>query len=203
MNSVQVHESFEFDMSLDLTLIEQPGDFPLIANLVIESAVCGYMKIFASKNQEVQENLVLADNDYLLSRSFPATQKARVPKRQMTVVSNNASTKPIKKKFQNQRPEVSSMASLIQNPKVDVSSLRRVLVDSSTQEKIFQCTFCSYETKFPSTIKRHIEMKHLPKSVTLNCMQCTSTFAMKQSLKQHYMNVHGLSAPAAKAMLPI
>ena len=67
--------------------------------------------------------------------------------------------------------------------KPEVSGLIRTIKDCVNQKKLFRCTFCNYQTPHSSTVKRHVEMKHLPQTVTLNCLQCTATFRQKQHLK--------------------
>ena len=114
-------------------------------------------------------------------------------------------TKIKKQTSPNEKPPLHPQSQLLLNSpgqKVDVSGLMRTLVDARSNDKLFQCSFCSYEARVSSSVKRHIELKHLPQSITLNCLHCSATFKLKQGLKVHYMKIHGLLEPAAKAMMP-
>ena len=86
--------------------------------------------------------------------------------------------------------------------KADVSSLINTLIKPGSNEKLFQCSFCTYQSIRSGDVKRHIEMKHLPPSVLFSCLNCSRTFKAKSDLKKHYIKVHGLLEPAAQAMLP-
>ena len=86
---------------------------------------------------------------------------------------------------------------------VSASDVIKTMQDFETKKKMFYCICCKYESSHHGTIKRHVEAKHLPKSVTYNCLQCPKTFNVKSGLKCHYMKFHGLVEPAAKAMLPV
>ena len=87
-------------------------------------------------------------------------------------------------------------------PKLNANDMIKIMQDFETKKKTYYCVVCKYETIHNTTIKRHVEMKHMPKTVSLNCLQCSKTFTLRQHLKSHYMKTHGLVEPAAKAMLP-
>ena len=64
-----------------------------------------------------------------------------------------------------QSPKVPATGFVNQNDpstKRDVSSLINTLVNPQTNQKIFQCSFCSYQSNYMSHAKRHVELKHLP-----------------------------------------
>ena len=88
-----------------------------------------------------------------------------------------------------------------QNTKVDVSSMMSVNHNLLTNEKTFECLFCTFETSHMSSITRHIETKHLPSSVVFNCRSCNYSSKFKHNLKSHYMKAHNMPAPAAEGML--
>ena len=88
------------------------------------------------------------------------------------------------------------------SPNVSASDMIKTMQDSETRKKMFYCICCTYESSHHGTMKRHVEAKHLPQSVTFNCLQCPKTFSVKSGLKRHYMNFHGLFEAAAKTMLP-
>ena len=88
-----------------------------------------------------------------------------------------------------------------ENDKINVKALIKTLVDPQRSEKLLQCSFCSYQTTYFSTIKRHVEQKHLPKTETFNCLTCGKEFGVKSNLKIHYVKVHKMPELAAKTML--
>ena len=181
-------------MNLSSVCIEFALQSAIKMELFLNAGHCGNLKLCPSVLLEPQENTTLRSQsngfspDPDLKRKAPVQQTGKSIKKAMSYFPKQSNT----------QKQLIDMPNL---PPVDVSSLRRVLVDSQTNEKIFQCTFCNYETKFASTIKRHIELKHLPQRVSLNCLQCDSVFKLKQHLKAHYMRSHGLLEPAAKAMM--
>ena len=85
--------------------------------------------------------------------------------------------------------------------KVDVSSLVTTLVNASTNEKLFQCSFCSYQTKTGSHAKRHVELKHVPNNSKFSCVSCPKQFNLKSNLKTHYIRTHKMPEAAATAIL--
>ena len=84
--------------------------------------------------------------------------------------------------------------------KIDVSSMMTVMQNMSTNEKSYKCSFCGEENKAQSSMKRHIEIKHLP-SPDFKCLNCGYSSKLKNNLKRHYMTKHGMPAPAAQGML--
>ena len=88
------------------------------------------------------------------------------------------------------------------SPPLCANDMIKTMQDFESKKKMYYCVVCKYETPHQGTIKRHVETKHMPQTVTLNCLQCPKSFKLKQVLKKHYMDVHGLLEPAAKAMLP-
>ena len=99
-------------------------------------------------------------------------------------------------------PVLSSFYGMENGPKLNASDMIKIMQDFESKKKLYYCVVCKYETPHQGTIKRHVEMKHMPQVVTLNCLQCPKSFKLKQVLKKHYMDIHGLLEPAAKAMLP-
>ena len=99
-------------------------------------------------------------------------------------------------------PGITSSNDFHRLSKPDISGLVRTFQDVKTKQKFHQCTFCNYQSPHSSTMKRHVELKHLPQTISYNCLQCSSTFRQKSNLKIHYKGVHGLLDPAAKAMMP-
>ena len=188
--------SMEVVLSLDSLLIDRTNALDVTADIVVDSTVRGCIQFIQSSSDISQ---LLGTRNFPLSNIFETPEPSN-SKRKMSPLFK---PKPLKdaRTVKTSPTQITTFA-VQPSPSVDVSSLRRVLVDEQTREKIYQCTFCNYETKFSITIKRHIEMKHLPQTISYNCLQCSATFKAKQSLKGHYMRVHGLLEPAARAMLP-
>ena len=84
--------------------------------------------------------------------------------------------------------------------KIDVSSMMTVMQNMSTNEKSYRCSFCGEEIKTQSSMKRHIETKHLP-SPDFKCLNCDYSCKQKNNLKRHYMTKHGMPEPAAQGMM--
>ena len=97
--------------------------------------------------------------------------------------------------------KMSEFQPVLSNVKPDVSSMVLVVQSVSSSEKQFQCSFCDYRSPIMNNVKRHIEMKHVPSSTVFQCKTCSATFKLKQVLKRHYMTVHTMPEPAAKAMM--
>ena len=85
--------------------------------------------------------------------------------------------------------------------KVSPEALVNVTQNLTTGENNFQCSLCGYVSNQKSAVKRHIELKHLPKTVVFNCQLCEYTASLRFHLKSHYTGKHNLPAQAAKAML--
>ena len=71
----------------------------------------------------------------------------------------------------------------------------------TTGEKSFQCSMCGHNSGQKGTVKRHIELKHLPKTTVLKCQLCDYSASLRFQLKSHYTGRHSLPEQAAKAML--
>ena len=53
--------------------------------------------------------------------------------------------------------------------KLSACDMIKTMQDFDTKKKTFCCVVCKYESVHNTTIKRHVEMKHMPQTVTLNC----------------------------------
>ena len=84
--------------------------------------------------------------------------------------------------------------------KVDTSTLISVVQNLRTNEKEYRCSFCEYLSKNQPNTKRHVELKHVNTGIAFHCKTCSKEFSLKAHLKGHYMKVHHLSEPAARAM---
>ena len=85
--------------------------------------------------------------------------------------------------------------------KVDTSTLISVVQNLRTNEKEYRCSFCEYFSKDFRNARRHVELKHVDTGIIFQCKTCGGDFSLKAHLKSHYMKVHQLPEPAAKAML--
>merc|ERR1712226_353950 len=85
--------------------------------------------------------------------------------------------------------------------KIDVNSLMSIIEDMATREKSYKCSFCGSESTAVTSMRRHIQTKHMPNSATFNCLTCDYSTKHKFVLKNHYMNKHGMPEPAAQAMM--
>ena len=86
-------------------------------------------------------------------------------------------------------------------PKIDVTSMMSVTQNMSTQEKSYRCSFCGSESSHLTSMKRHIETKHLPSTTSFDCRNCEYKTKLKFMLKRHYMNKHAMPEPAAQGMM--
>ncbi len=84
--------------------------------------------------------------------------------------------------------------------KVDAHLLINTLTNPNSSEKLYQCSFCSVQAVAKSSVKRHIEIKHIP-SETYDCLTCSKKCNLKSNLKKHYMKFHQMPEVAANAML--
>ena len=153
--------------------------------------VCGSFKI-SKPDQCIPK---LADNS--LKRSVVSTANV---KRKFSALSKappqlNSVSKP---KDTPVIPEVK----IGSEPKLNANDMIKIMQDFETKKKTYYCVVCKYETIHSTTIKRHVETKHMPQTISYNCLQCTKSFNLKQNLKSHYLKHHGLNEQAAKAMLP-
>ena len=85
--------------------------------------------------------------------------------------------------------------------KIDVSAMMIETKNHATNEVTYQCAFCKAEIKLLSSMKRHIETKHLPSSVVFKCRTCDYSTKYKHDLKKHYMTKHNMPEPAAQGMM--
>ena len=85
--------------------------------------------------------------------------------------------------------------------KVSPESLIQITQNLTTGDKNFQCSMCGYSSNQKSATKRHIELKHLPKTSVFKCQLCDVTANLRHNLKVHYTNKHSLPDQAARAML--
>ena len=121
-------------------------------------------------------------------------KKKSAPKRQM---QSNSLVPPRKSKM----VEPIQACDNVISTKVSPEALVNVTQNLTTGEKNFQCSLCGYVSNQKSAVKRHIELKHLPKTVVFNCQLCEYTASLRFHLKSHYTGKHNLPAQAAKAML--
>ena len=144
---------------------------------------------------------------YLLLKSVVGrlVQKStEVVKRSAKVAVNSKSKTPrhLPSKVQNFQNKNSTSATPVETQNLIASDMIKIMQDFQSEKKTFCCVVCRYESGSSGNIKRHVQMKHMPKTVALNCLQCPSSFSLRQTLKRHYMQVHELLEPAAQAMLP-
>ena len=101
------------------------------------------------------------------------------------------------------RPLVQNTPAVVANtsPKIDVTSMMKVVQSMGSKDKTYQCSFCGSGTTLLSSMKRHIESKHLPSTVVFNCRSCSYSSKYKHDLKKHYMKTHNMPEPAAQGML--
>ena len=85
--------------------------------------------------------------------------------------------------------------------KIDVSSMMSSVENMATGEKSYKCSFCGSESAHLTSIRRHIETKHLPSTVSFDCRQCDYKTKLKFMLKKHYTNKHQMPEMAAQGMM--
>ena len=177
-------QSLNVEISVDLFCLNSH----LFKGLIYyESLLCGEIK--------VSEAELIPQSSSSLKRSikpavFTSPKRSSPPK-----IAPKTSIK-LEPKGQPVIPDIGN------EPKLNASDMIKIMQDFETKKKTYCCIVCKYETVHSTTIKRHVEMKHMPQTVSLNCLQCTKTFNLRQHLKTHYMKTHGLVDQAAKAMLP-
>ena len=98
------------------------------------------------------------------------------------------------------RPEKQSDDSILMN-KVTPESLINITQSLSTGERSFQCSMCGYVSNQKSAAKRHIELKHLPKTMAFRCQMCEYATSLRFCLKGHYTGKHNMPEGAAKRMM--
>ena len=86
-------------------------------------------------------------------------------------------------------------------PKIDVTSLITVVQNLGSDQKLYKCSFCGSECALIGSMKRHIETKHLPSTVSFDCRQCDYKTKLKFMLKKHYTNKHQMPEMAAQGMM--
>ena len=190
MESVQVRLSFAEDMlkSYSLPHFSVTGEIidqvtqKLFGNIIIDSV--------RAKEQ-------------VLNRSDLQNPSNVKTKRPSGNVSSGCDSKKSKTKGSNLLPVASQIKVSVPSlgPKVDVSSQMTVMQNMTTKETTYKCSYCGSETKLLSSMKRHIESKHLPTSTVFNCRTCEYSTKYKHDLKKHYMSRHGMPEPAAQAMI--
>ena len=152
-----------------------------IRNVIFDDGNC---KVFAQPEQ--------IKNHSLRRPADPVNQPAR--KQVKKSIPSSAKTTPV----------FSAKQDFVKDPlqsKADVSSLINTLIKPGSNEKLFQCSFCTYQSIRSGDVKRHIELKHLPSGILFSCLTCGKTSKTKSNLKKHYMSVHNLLEPAANGML--
>ena len=109
-----------------------------------------------------------------------------------------------KKRNQVQQPVIEpgkqSDDSILMN-KVTPESLINISQSLSTGERSFQCSMCGYVSNQKGAAKRHIELKHLPKTMAFRCQMCEYTTSLRFHLKGHYTGKHNMPEGAAKKMM--
>ena len=118
------------------------------------------------------------------------------------VTTKKLKTNPKPQPKMETRPATVNTAGLSGNsPKIDVSSMMKIVQSVGSNDKTYQCAYCGSESTHMSSMKRHIESKHLPSTVVFNCRSCSYSSKYKHDLKKHYMKVHNMPEPAAQGML--
>ena len=165
-----------------------------------------------SKNRQFQLGYLCLElrEDFSIPSSF----------KQCTVPTTNGSEKAPKKRISDSRmnhsgPKPGKIAPKVQKqqtlpPNVLSPTVAQPNIDSfisinqnlTTGEKVFQCNSCGLSTPLRTSIKRHVENKHMTSSKVFRCRTCNDvTFNVKSNLKRHYMTKHDMPEPAAAGML--
>lgn len=84
---------------------------------------------------------------------------------------------------------------------VKPESLINITQNLTTGEKTFQCSMCGYTSNQKGAVKRHIELKHVPKQSVYKCQICDYTSKLRFPLKTHYTTKHSMPEEAAKKMM--
>ena len=95
----------------------------------------------------------------------------------------------------------SPTADTVLSSKANPEALVNITQNLTTGEKSFQCSMCGFSSSRKDTTKRHIELKHLPKTTVLKCQLCDYTASLKFQMKRHYTGKHSLPEQAANGML--
>ena len=176
-----------FDISLCLSQSSLDGG-SFEAVVVKDNCVRGYLQIKSAVEKIVQ----------ITKQSLK-----RIPQKNVNAEVKRAKPQlPPKPKVETHAKSLSHEGTPLCVASLNANDMIKIMQDFETKKKTYCCVVCKYESVHSTTIKRHVETKHMPQTVTLNCLQCPKSFKLKQVLKKHYMDVHGLLEPAAKAMLP-
>ena len=195
-----------FALEISETILKVNPGMPLIADIFLR-----YQNIGTCSISEISKDSTPLDSALVSFTSNALEEKASSKRPLNFSISekrNVAQAKRSKVTGISQKPKPVSTAQIhtssnetVIQAKVDVSSLVNTVIRNDGQEKTFQCSFCTYNSTYISAVKRHIEIKHMPSKVLFPCQTCEKTFKMKQDLKRHYVNVHKMPEPAAKAMI--
>ena len=134
------------------------------------------------------------------SPNFLAKKSVSLPKRKM---QSNYHVTPSKPKMMTTNASSENMQSSddLLTTKANPEALINITQNLTTGDKSFQCSMCGYVSNQKGTVKRHIDLKHLPKTVVFKCQLCEYTASLRFYLKNHYTGKHALPEQAAKAML--
>ena len=156
-------------------------------------------RTFMAKLSDVIDDLPLGFLSF--SKSEPdSTQMA--PLIQQSRKRAKMASEPIKRvKTQSSIASVVPSVAAPGGAKRDVSSLIDTVIKPGTAERVFQCSFCAYQSANNSHVKRHIELKHVTSNVVFKCQMCDKAFSLKSNLKRHYLTAHKMPPAAADGML--
>ena len=135
-----------------------------------------------------------------ISQHFLAKKSVSLPKRKM---QSNYLLTPNKPKMMTIIASSANMQSAdgLLTTKANPEALINITQNLTTGDKSFQCSMCGYVSNQKGTVKRHIDLKHLPKTAVFKCQLCEYTASLRFYLKNHYTGKHALPEQAAKAML--
>ena len=192
-NSIDWVDSVRVDINLfsnSVADFDSPNFFPIRHNIVnFENSVCGTIEIHSKDDSENHQMTSHMKRSSVPSKPpFPAK---RTKPSKLSAAKSSASNP----KQPSGVPVPSSGA------KIDVSSMMSVIQNFSSNETTYKCSFCQAENKLLSSMKRHIEAKHLPSTTVFNCRSCSYSSKYKHDLKKHYMKRHSMPEPAAQGMM--
>ena len=160
------------DISIDSSFIEDENHW-LKGLICLSNLVCGEIKISKAEETFPTTAIQSSKRTAMPLANFNAKKKAVPPK----------GTKESPKQTAKSEPNPQLLKPNLENgPKLNASDMIKIMQDFETKKKTYCCVVCKYETVHNTTIKRHVETKHMPQTVSLNCLQ--------------------LVDQAAKAMLP-
>ena len=162
------------------------------------TSLCSLRKL-ATKICDVSNDMHLGSLTISKSQNFDATMKP--PKPPLKSLANSSCPPAKKPRLPVSAPVANATLGAPIMGKRDVTSLINTIIKPDSKEKAFQCSFCMYQSALIQNVKRHIELKHLPSSVVFKCQTCGKDFKMKADLKKHYIKIHSMPEPAARAML--